>query len=151
MPHWIRRLHRTQNAFPYSLLLALVAVAGPLRGLLHGHRLTPAAAGTASRRSVPPRAAAECSLSPGNQLAAVDAFTKMMPVFRHPRCFNCHGGFDITSDEHEGSDAAKSAGLDGRSFLTAEQRKEMHEACGSCHDNIRGTAARGPAPETYWS
>jgi hypothetical protein len=141
MPHRIRRLHRTQNALPYSLLFALVAVAGPLHWL-HGPRITPAAAGTTSHRSFPARAAGRCTLSPGQQLGAVDAFSKMMPVFHHPRCFNCHGGFDITADEHEGSDAAQSSGLDPRSLLTLNERKELHAQCGSCHDNVRGTLTR---------
>ena len=141
MPHRIRRLHPTLNALPYGLLFALVAVAGPLY-LWPGPRITPALAHTTSHRAITPRAAGQCTLSPGQQLAAVDGFSKMMPVFHHPRCFNCHGGFDITSDEHEGSDAAKSSGLDPRSLLTANERKELHDQCGSCHDNIRGTLTR---------
>jgi hypothetical protein len=83
-----------------------------------------------------------CPLPVGKQLKAVQAFGEMMPVFRHPRCFNCHGGFDITSDEHEGSDFVKNTGLDPRALLTAQQRKELHEGCAACHDNIRGTLTR---------
>lgn len=32
-----------------------------------------------------------CPLSASQQLASVKAWAKMMPVFRHPRCINCHG------------------------------------------------------------
>jgi hypothetical protein len=86
--------------------------------------------------------AGSCPLSVPNQVKAIKAFGAMMPVFRHPRCFNCHGGFDITSDEHEGSDFAKNSGLDPRSLLTVAQRKELHDACGTCHSNVRGTITR---------
>src|SRR5829696_8875731 len=33
-----------------------------------------------------------CPLPVGRQVKAVKAFLEMMPVFQHPRCFNCHGG-----------------------------------------------------------
>ncbi len=45
-----------------------------------------------------------CPLPVGEQIKAVKAFSKMMPVFRHPRCENCHGAFDIMSKKHPGAD-----------------------------------------------
>jgi hypothetical protein len=33
-----------------------------------------------------------CPLPVGRQVKAVKAFLEIMPVFQHPRCFNCHGG-----------------------------------------------------------
>jgi hypothetical protein len=33
-----------------------------------------------------------CSLTDKQQSAATDAFAKLSPIFREPRCFNCHGG-----------------------------------------------------------
>ena len=33
-----------------------------------------------------------CPLSEHQQSAAIDAFGKLSPIFREPRCFNCHGG-----------------------------------------------------------
>jgi hypothetical protein len=35
---------------------------------------------------------ASCPLPRAKQVKAVEAWNKMMPVFRHPRCQNCHGG-----------------------------------------------------------
>ena len=32
-----------------------------------------------------------CPLTEAQQLNSIKAFQKMMPVFRHPRCLNCHG------------------------------------------------------------
>ena len=64
---------------------------------------------------VPPRplaliSGASCPLPVGQQIRAVHAFGEMMPVFRHPRCFNCHGNFDITSEAHEGRTSPRSPG-----------------------------------------
>ena len=86
--------------------------------------------------------AGACPLPFGRQVDAVRAFAKMMPVFRHPRCANCHGDFDILSDQHTGAASARSSGLDPRSLLTAPQRKALHAGCDSCHDNIRGSMTR---------
>jgi hypothetical protein len=93
----------------------------------------------------PPLAGADsasCPLPLGRQVQAVGEFAKMMPVFRHPRCANCHGDFDILSDAHTGSAAAKSSGLDPRALLTAAERKTLHAGCDACHDNIRGSLTR---------
>jgi hypothetical protein len=38
------------------------------------------------------QAANSCPLPPAQQVKAAQAWAKMMPVFRHPRCLNCHGG-----------------------------------------------------------
>jgi len=40
-----------------------------------------------------------CSLSPTEEQKAIDTFhDKLMPVLTHPRCFNCHGGVDPTTE-----------------------------------------------------
>ena len=90
---------------------------------------------------------ASCRLPVGQQVKAVKAFREMLPVFRHPRCFNCHGGFDITSESHKGSDLVPS-GLDPRALLTVEQRQELHENCDVCHTEIRGTLKRPTLKDT---
>lgn len=36
-----------------------------------------------------------CPLTPAQQLKSVKTFAKMMPVFRHPRCINCHGAIEV--------------------------------------------------------
>ena len=68
-------------------------------------------------------------------MKAIKAFSKMMPVFRHPRCLNCHGGLDIFSDQHPGA-----SGLDEQdlTLLTRELRDSVsRQQCEDCHDNIR--------------
>src|SRR4051812_44312160 len=34
---------------------------------------------------------ASCPLTSAQQKASIAAWQKLMPVFRHPRCINCHG------------------------------------------------------------
>lgn len=83
-----------------------------------------------------------CPLSVGDQVKAARAFGEMMPIFRHPRCSNCHGDFDIRADKHPGSGVASSSGLDPRALLTALERKKLHAGCGDCHDNVEGAMTR---------
>lgn len=65
-----------------------------------------------------------------------------MPVVRHPRCFNCHGGIDIKSEaQHKGADQVDSP-LDPGSLLTVAERRELGKGCPECHDNIRGINPR---------
>jgi hypothetical protein len=85
---------------------------------------------------------ASCSLPVAQQLKAVKTFREMLPVFRHPRCFNCHGGLDITdSIRHEGAEFVPK-GMNPRAMLTAEKRKELHEQCDLCHTEVRGSMTR---------
>jgi hypothetical protein len=83
--------------------------------------------------------AASCPLPLSQQIKAVKAFTDMMPVFRHPRCFNCHGGFDIASDAHPGADFVTNSGIDWRDLLSVRQRQKLHEGCDTCHSNVEGS------------
>jgi hypothetical protein len=56
-------------------------------------------------------------------MEAVKAFAKMMPVFKHDRCLNCHGKFNVLSvDEHSGAVNAKESKLDPTTLLTVSQR-----------------------------
>lgn len=81
--------------------------------------------------------AAGCPISFADQLKSVDRFAEMMPVFRHPRCTNCHGGLDIMSDRHPGA-AQLDEDNDPRDLMNPEQRDATSEAqCSTCHDNIR--------------
>lgn len=71
---------------------------------------------------------------------SVDAFSKLVPVLRHPRCFNCHGNFDIAdTNDHSGA-AAVPRGLDFRRPLDVPQRQRLHAECGECHNQITGHA-----------
>jgi hypothetical protein len=122
---------RPLTLVPYSLALGTVGIV-----LLSG------STSTAPVPAPLPRSAPSCPLSVGKQLQAVKAFAELMPVFRHPRCINCHGAFDIMSEQHEGSDFARSSGLDPRALLTADERRRLHEGCDNCHSNIRGSLTR---------
>ena len=135
MPSW----DRGPRLIPVALLLIGVAFMG----------FSPPGQGpaTAPPPPLPPRLlnaikGPSCSLPVGQQIKAVTAFREMMPVFRHPRCFNCHGGMDITdSTRHEGAEFVPD-GMDPRALLTAPQRRDLHENCDLCHSSVRGTMSR---------
>ena len=88
----------------------------------------------------PPRAAVRalaasapsCPLPVGKQVKAVKAFAEMLPVFRHPRCLNCHGGVDPASPAHKGVDQ-----LDPEIDRMAN-REAYEEQCQTCHDELPG-------------
>jgi hypothetical protein len=65
-----------------------------------------------------------CPAPLGKQIQAVGAFAEMLPVFRHPRCMNCHGGLDPTSDAHPGADQI--------------EPNSNSEQCQQCHDGLPG-------------
>ena len=88
------------------------------------------------------RTGATCNLPVVDQVKAVDAFSKMVPVFRHPRCSNCHGNFDITDTNVHSGAAVVPKDLDFRQPLDVPQRQRLHAACGECHKNITGHANR---------
>jgi hypothetical protein len=80
-----------------------------------------------------------CPLSFEQRLKAVETFAEMLPVFRHPRCQNCHGGMDLLSeDQHPGAPQLEDADPDPRSLMNPEQRDSVSsQQCMTCHDNIR--------------
>jgi hypothetical protein len=69
--------------------------------------------------------ASSCPVPLGKQIQAIGAFAEMLPVFRHPRCMNCHGGLDIMSEAHPGADQIEpvSNPLD-------------NQQCFACHDGL---------------
>ena len=88
------------------------------------------------------RTGATCNLAPDKQLTAVDAFAEMTPVFRHPRCFNCHGNFDITDTNTHSGATSVPKDLDFRQPLTVPQRLQLHAQCAECHNQITGHGNR---------
>jgi hypothetical protein len=128
-----------RNAVPYTLALGALS-------FLYLDYPTPSTAVPVPLPANLPRLLAapgpSCPLPVGKQVKAVGAFREMMPVFRHPRCINCHGAFDIASEAHEGSEVVEASGLDPQALLTAQERKKLHESCGNCHDNIEGHLVR---------
>jgi hypothetical protein len=72
------------------------------------------------------QAGASCPLPLMQQIDAIHAFAEMMPVFRHPRCLNCHGGVDPLSEAHRGADQVE----------PKADRKEFNAQCQMCHDGL---------------
>ena len=88
------------------------------------------ATGTAFAASVAaaPQAGGSCPLTAAQQTKSSQAWLKMMPVFRHPRCTNCHGGipdpfpdsvFVITAYELRGKPLA--------AYRRRRKRKQTHD------------------------
>lgn len=88
-------------------------------------------------RTLVTRAGPSCPLSVGEQVAAVKAFARMTPTFRHPRCINCHGALDIYSSNHKGA-----SDLDpnlGRMTHFVQWRAQ----CQDCHDVLPRSPTTG--------
>ena len=117
-----------RSPVPYTLALGVVGMVY-LGGPTGDRPLAPV--------SLPPKAAQllagssgpSCPLPVGQQVKAVKAFREMWPVFRHPRCLNCHGGVDPFADDkvtrHEGGQMEKAFPVD-------------LEQCQACHDGLPG-------------
>lgn len=82
-----------------------------------------------------------CPLPVDEQIEAIGAFAKMLPVFRHPRCMNCHGGVDPLSEQHRGVDQLDPA-IDRMGG--EEARAAYVEQCQTCHDGLKGWTIPGP-------
>jgi hypothetical protein len=87
------------------------------------------------------QAGESCPLPVDKQVEAVGAFAKMLPVFRHPRCMNCHGGVDPLSEQHRGVEALDET-IDRMGGPEARARYE--EQCQMCHDGLPGWTIPGP-------
>jgi hypothetical protein len=125
------RLTRLVGTLPYSLAVGAVGFAY-LSPSTTADRLTPVAYGSAASRIRGAKIAACKGLSIGKQVQAVKDFAEMLPVFRHPRCNNCHGGLEPTSDRHPGKDQ-----LDPN--LTFDSNKDEYlKQCQDCHDGLPG-------------
>ena len=131
------------DALPYALALVMLCFS----------YLAYASSGQRSGRSPTaprlhartPALGAACRLPGGKQVEAVKAFAKMMPVFKHDRCLNCHGKFNVLSvDEHSGAVNAKESKLDPTTLLTVSERIAFHKPCANCHNQIHG---KGVPPE----
>jgi hypothetical protein len=118
------------HALPYALALALLCVS----------YLAYASSGTrgSTEATTPPlhtltsARGAKCPLPVGKQVQAVKAFREMLPVFRHPRCLNCHGGVDPLSEAHRGADQ-----LDPEVDRMTD-REAFEAQCQECHDGLPG-------------
>jgi hypothetical protein len=129
------------DVFPFALALALLGVSY-LASASSGQHSKPSPTGP--QLHLPTTATgATCRLPVGKQVEAAKAFAEMMPVFKHDRCFNCHGKFNVLSiDEHTGAGAAKESKLDPTALLTVSERIAFHQRCGDCHNQIQGRGIR---------
>lgn len=76
---------------------------------------------------------------------AVKAFAEMLPVFRHDRCSNCHGGMDMFSGAHPGADQLDEK-LNPRTLpMTKEFVGKFENQCKDCHDGLRGWTVTPPS------
>jgi hypothetical protein len=76
------------------------------------------------------QAGESCPLPVDKQLEAIMAFAEMLPVFRHPRCMNCHGGVDPSSPPHPG------AGQLDSDVDPQPNSAEYRAQCEGCHDQL---------------
>jgi hypothetical protein len=74
-----------------------------------------------------------CPLTQEQTQKSIAAFAKITPLFRHPRCINCHGGVDPFSENggHEG----------GQVDTTTD--------CSTCHDDFKGIWEVAPEPISF--
>jgi hypothetical protein len=126
-----RSLTRLAGTLPYSLAVGAVGVAYLSPSGTAG-RPEPMPYRSAASRILGAKTGASCPLPVSKQVKAVKDFAEMLPVFRHPRCMNCHGGLDPMSDRHPGKDQ-----LDPELTLLSNREKYL-EQCQDCHDGLPG-------------
>jgi hypothetical protein len=78
-----------------------------------------------------------CPVTVDKQIEAVGVFAQMLPVFRHPRCMNCHGGVDPASEQHRGMEQ-----LDPDIDPVPNNPAYLAQ-CQSCHDGLPGWTIPG--------
>ncbi|MEP6689207.1 MAG: hypothetical protein ABJC36_12735 [Gemmatimonadales bacterium] len=88
-------------------------------------------------RMQPATAAASCGLPVAKQVKAVKSFAEMLPVFRHPRCINCHGAVNPLGEEHRGRDQ-----LDAEIDPMGDRERFLAQ-CQDCHDGLPGWRTPG--------
>ncbi len=112
----MQRDRRVLSQVTTVLLLGASAIA--VTGAMAGGGLPPT-----------PRPAPACTLTPTQHVKSVKAFAEMMPVFRHPRCTNCHGGVNPFVEEEVGRH---------RGGAMTPPPPFNHEQCQDCHDQLAG-------------
>ncbi len=122
-----RRVASLAGPLLYALAAGAVAVAGGGQSASRQPRVLASSVPTAARFLGP--SAPSCPLSLAQQVKSVKAFAELMPVFRHPRCANCHGGMNPFTDAHRGG------AMDPE--LTREQ-------CQDCHAQLKDWDTPGP-------
>ena len=118
---------------PFLFVLALGAIAVAARGQSAPDQRTVLASSVLARsRHLEAGSAPSCPLSLPEQVKSVKAFAEMMPVFRHPRCTNCHGGVNPYVEPEIGNHRAGAM-------------EPPDEGCQDCHDQLPGWTVPGAA------
>ena len=89
---------------------------------------------------VAPATGAVCPLTRAEEKKAVVAFEQMMPVVRHPRCNNCHGGIDPLVPYKQGGHMGD---LD-TSQIAHNSVQTRRIKCQECHSELEGWDTPGP-------
>ena len=77
-----------------------------------------------------------CTLTEDQERAAMAAFELMMPVFRHPRCSNCHGG--VNPFREDGGHLGGEMSLYWEDGSTALDIAKTERQCTGCHSAVDG-------------
>lgn len=110
----------------WLVCMALLAV-----GSYAGERALSQMGATASPKLV-------CPLSDAQTQDAIQAFAKMVPVFHHKRCANCHGGVDPFKPINHGGGKQKIEDM----VVQTENDDGTGTGCLECHNNF-------PAPDNH--
>lgn len=109
----------------------------PLLALLVGAVVAAGGAGTGSVPGAPPPSrlvpAAACPLTPTQERAAVLAFEEMIPVIRHPRCMNCHGGVNPLVPYAQGGHMG---GFIDTTKIPHSSVQTIRAVCAECHTEL---------------
>jgi len=99
-------------------------------------------AGTAPAPVRPNRGSAPaCPLTSSQERAAVLAFEEMMPVIRHPRCINCHGGVNPLVPYAQGGHMG---GFIDTTQIPHSSVQTIRAVCQECHVQLPGWDTPGP-------
>ena len=125
------------SLLPGMAVLAMTnrPVAGPT-----AQTLLPNDSGPSPTLPVAPATGAVCPLTRAEEKKAVLAFEQMMPVVRHPRCNNCHGGIDPLVPYKQGGHMGD---LD-TSQIAHNSVQTRRIKCQECHDELPGWDTPGP-------
>ncbi|HEV8598489.1 MAG TPA: hypothetical protein VGQ69_03950 [Gemmatimonadales bacterium] len=88
----------------------------------------------ATAAGLPLQAGGSCLLTSTQELNSIKTWLKMMPVFRHPRCLNCHGGIPKPLKDF----STKHAGV------VQLDSSDNAQTCEECHAEGWGDAAAAP-------
>ena len=83
------------------------------------------------------QAGGSCPLTSAQVINSIKTFAKLLPVFRHPRCSNCHGGIPEPIPNH-GKPSIRHAGV------VDMEATDNNQTCAECH--VDGWSNRG-APD----